>query len=126
MSAFPIVAAMHRVEPGGTLIVEEPEAHMEPMRQLRLVDEIVRAAQKRDISIVLTTHSDFVVNAILGMVHNEVIGPADLGLYYFQRRRESYTDVEKIPVTGSGEAEQDMFSEALDALAKGSVISDFP
>ena len=126
VSAFPIVAAMHRVEPGGTLIVEEPEAHMEPMRQLRLVDEIVRAAQKRDISIVLTTHSDFVVNAILGMVHNEVIGPADLGLYYFQRRRESYTDVEKIPVTGSGEAEQDMFSEALDALAKGSVISDCP
>ena len=126
VSAFPIVATMHRVEPGGTLIVEEPEAHMEPMRQLRLVDEIVRAAQKRDISIVLTTHSDFVVNAILGMVHNKAIGPADLGLYYFQRKRGSYTDVEKIPVTSSGEAEQDMFSEALDALAKGSVISDYP
>lgn len=126
VSAFPIVATMHRVEPGGTLIVEEPEAHMEPMRQLRLVNEIVRVAHKRDISIVLTTHSDFVVNAILGMVHNEVIDPADLGLYYFQRKRESYTNVEKIPVTRSGEAKQDMFSEALDALAKGSVISDYP
>ena len=126
VSAFPIVATMHRVEPGGTLIIEEPEAHMEPMRQLRLVNEIVRVAQKRDINLVLTTHSDFVVSAILGMVHNEVVDPADLGLYYFRRQRESYTDVERIPVTRSGEAELDMFTESLDALAKGSVISDYP
>ena len=126
VSAFPIVAAMHRVEPGGTLIIEEPEAHMEPMRQIRLVNEIVRVALIRDVNLVLTTHSDFVVSAILGMVHNEVIGPSDLGLYYFRRQRESYTDVERIPVTRSGEAELDMFSESLDALAKGSVILDYP
>ena len=126
VSAFPIVAAIHRVEPGGTLIIEEPEAHMEPMRQIRLVNEIVRVALRRDVNLVLTTHSDFVVSAILGMVHNEVIGPSDLGLYYFRRQRESYTDVERIPVTRSGEAELDMFSESLDALAKGSVISDYP
>ena len=126
VSAFPIVAAMHRVEPGGTLVIEEPEAHMEPMRQIRLVNEIVRVALRRDVNLVLTTHSDFVVSAILGMVHNEVIGPSDLGLYYFRRQRESYTDVERIPVTRSGEAELDMFSESLDALAKGSVISDYP
>ena len=126
VSAFPIVAAMHRVEPGGTLIIEEPEAHMEPMRQIRLVNEIVRVALRRDVNLVLTTHSDFVVSAILGMVHNEVIGPSDLGLYYFRRQRESYTDVERILVTRSGEAELDMFSESLDALAKGSVISDYP
>ena len=96
------------------------------MKQLRLVNEIVRVALKRDVNLVLTTHSDFVVSAILGMVHNEVIGPSDLGLYYFRRQRESYTDVERVPVTRSGEAELDMFSESLDALAKGSVISDYP
>lgn len=126
VSTFPIVATMHRVGPGGTLIIEEPEAHMEPMRQLRLVDEIVRVALERGINLVLTTHSDFVIHAILGMVHNAVIGPDDLGLYYFRRKRGSYTNVEKIPVNSAGEAEGELFDEALDALAKGSVISDYP
>ena len=126
VSAFPIVAAMHRVEPGGTLIIEEPEAHMEPMRQLRLVNEIVRVALRRDVNLVLTTHSDFVIHAVLGMIYNGVISPADLGLYYFQRKRGSYTSVKRIPVTDAGEAEQELFDEALDAISKGSVISDYP
>lgn len=126
VSTFPIVATMHRVEPGGTLTIEEPEAHMEPMRQLRLVNEIVHAALKRNINLVLTTHSDFVIHAILGMVHNAVITPADLGLYYFRRKHGSYTNVEKITVNSAGEAEQELFDEALDAIAKGSVISDYP
>ena len=126
VSTFPIVATMHRVEPGGTLVIEEPEAHMEPMRQLRLVNEIVRVALRRDVNLVLTTHSDFVIHAVLGMIYDGVISPADLGLYYFQRKRGSYTSVKRIPVTDAGEAEQELFNEALDAISKGSVISDYP
>lgn len=122
VSAFPIVATMYRIESGGTLIIEEPESHMEPIRQLRLVTEIVRVALKRNVNLVLTTHSDFVVHAILGLVHSGAIDTADLGMYYFRRKNGSYTSVEKIPVTSAGEAEQELFDEALDALGKGSVI----
>ena len=121
-AVLPIMVALNRVGPAGMLVVEEPEENVEPIRQLRLVDEIVRAALGRRISLVLTTHSDFVVHAVLGMVHSGAIDPADLGLYYFRRRRGSYTDVEQIPVNSAGEAEQELFDEALDALAKGSVI----
>ena len=121
-AVLPIMVALNRVGPAGMLVVEEPEENVEPIRQLRLVDEIVRASLGRRISLVLTTHSDFVVHAVLGMVHSGAIDPADLGLYYFRRRRGSYTDVERIPVNGAGEAEQELFDEALDALAKGSVI----
>ena len=122
VSTFPIVAAMYRIEGGGTLIVEEPESHMEPTRQMRLVSEVVRVALERKVSLVLTTHSDFVVHAVLGMVHDGVIDPADLGLYYFRRRQGEYTRVERIPVNRAGEAEMELFSEALDALAKGGAI----
>lgn len=121
-AVLPIMVALNRVAPAGLLVVEEPEESVEPIRQLRLVDEIVQAALGRRINLVLTTHSDFVVHAVLGMVHSGAIDPADLGLYYFRRRRGSYTDVERIPVNGAGEAEQELFDEALDALAKGSVI----
>ena len=126
VSAFPIVATMHRIESGGTLIIEEPETHMEPMRQLHLVNEIVRVALERNVNLVLTTHSDFVVHAILGLVHSGAIDTADLGMYYFRRKNGSYTSVEKIPVTSAGEAEQELFDEALDALAKGSVVFNPP
>ena len=122
VSALPVVAAVHRVDPGGTLVVEEPEAGTEAMGQLRLAGELVRAALRRDVRLVLATHSDFVVHALLGMVHNGDIDPGDLGLYYFRRERGSRTDVERVVVNRAGEAETDMFDEALDALAKGSVV----
>ena len=119
VSAFPIVAAMYNVGSGGTLIIEEPEAHIEPLRQLKIVSEIVRAALSRRVDLVLTTHSDYVVNGVLNMVHDEIISPDNLGMYYFRRKKGSFTSVEKIPVDKTGEAEQELFEEALDALAKG-------
>ena len=126
VSAFSIVAAMCRIESGGTLVIEEPETQMEPIGQLRLVAEIVRAALRRNVSLVLTTHSDFVVHAVLGLVHSGAVDAADLGMYYFRRKSGSYTSVERIPVSGAGEAEQELFDEALDALAKGSAVFSPP
>ena len=119
LSAFPVVAALHGVEPGGALAVEEVEAHMEPLGQTRFAIGMVRAALSRRVDLVLATHSDYVVNGVLNMVHDGAIGPDDLGLYYFRRKRGAFTRVERIAVDGTGEAEQELFEEALDALAKG-------
>lgn len=126
LSALLVAAAVRWAEPGGTLVMEDPEAHMEPMGQLRLVGELVRAALRRGVDLVLATHSDYVVFAVLGMVHDGVVGPADLGLYYFRRGRGSCTRVERVHVNRAGEAEVEQFEEALDALAKGSVIPAHP
>ena len=121
-SSFPIIAAAHGVEPGGMLIVEEPEADVDPLRQQRLVNEIVRVALARRVALVLVTHSDYVVNGALNLIHGGIASPDDLGLYYFRRRDGSFTQVERITVDETGEAEQELFEEALDALAKGGVI----
>ena len=125
-SALPVVLALSRLGPAGTLVVEDPEEHVEPIRQVKLVGEMVRAASARGISMVITTHSPFVANAILGLVTSGDVEPDDLGMYYFRRRRGSYTEVEKIPVNRAGEAEQELFDEAIDALAYGSVVPDAP
>ena len=126
LSALLVFAAVRWAEPGGTLVVEDPEAHMEPMGQLRLAGELVRAALRRGVDLVLATHSDYVVFAVLGMVHDGVVGPADLGLYYFRRGRGSCTSVEPVHVNRAGEAEGELFEEALGALAKGGVIPAHP
>lgn len=125
-SALPIMVAVNRLGPAGTLVVEEPEEHIEPIRQIKLVDEMVKAASARDVSMVITTHSPFVAHAVLGLVGNGTMKSGDLGMYYFRRRQGSYTDVEKIPVNRAGEAEQELFDEAIDALAYGSVVPNAP
>lgn len=126
LSALLVFAAVRWAEPGGMLVVEDPEAHMEPMGQLRLAGELVRAALRRGVDLVLATHSDYVVFTVLGMVHDGVVGPADLGLYYFRRGRGSCTRVERVQVNRAGEAEGELFEEALGALAKGGVIPAHP
>lgn len=119
LSALPVVAALHSVGPGGALAVEEPEAGIDPLGQLGFASGLVRAALSRRVDLVLATHSDYVVNGVLNMVHDGIIGPDDLGLYYFRRRKGAFTRVERIAVDRTGEAEQELFEEALDALAKG-------
>ena len=44
LSSFPVIECVGSVERGGLLIVEEPEAHLEPMRQLLLVEELAKAS----------------------------------------------------------------------------------
>ena len=116
VSTFPVVAALHKVEAGGALIIEEPEAHLEPLAQQRMIAALVRAAQAKNVSLVLTTHSEYVVYPLLSMVSGGELGHGDLGIYRFRRAAGSHTRVEEIPVSEAGEVDQELFEEAVDAL----------
>lgn len=118
-SVLPIVAGIHRVEAEGTCVIEEPEFHLEPQRQLVLVDEILRVANKRRVSMVVTTQSDFLVQKVLSLVSSGRLDRSDLGLYYLRRPADSLTRIEKLRVEKTGEAEQEMFTRAMDSLIEG-------
>ncbi len=105
VSSFPIVAGVHYVKTGGTLIIEEPEAHLEPARQLKLIEELVAIAKVKKIDLIFTTHSDYVIKKLLALVSRKKIKHTDLGLYSFNRS-DSLTQIEKIAVDKTGEAEQ--------------------
>ena len=116
MSLFPIIAAVHGIEPGGTVIIEEPEAHLEPLSQQKMIADLVRAAGSRDVRLVLTTHSEYVVYSLLSMVSHGDLDRAELGVYYFRLGQTSHTRIEKIDVTKDGEVDTELFRDALDAL----------
>ena len=118
VSSFPILVGMYYVEKGGTLIVEEPEAHLEPSKQLELIDILQTSADQRKIDLIFTTHSDYVIKKLLSMVSSKKIKHADLGLYYFDRVGSEFTTIREINVDKTGEAEQPLFSDALDTLVK--------
>ena len=118
VSSFPIIVGMHYIKRGGTLIIEEPEVHLEPARQLKLIGELVRVAEDKKIDLIFTTHSDYIVKKLLTLVSKKKIKHTDLGLYYFNRTPTSLTQIKEIPVDNTGEAEQVLFDEAMDTLVE--------
>lgn len=118
LASAPLLSGLHYVKRGGSLIIEGPEAHIEPSTQLALTGEIVATAMSKNVRLLLTTHSDYVIKKILALVAGKKIKASDVGLYYFRRNKESYTSIERIPVDPVGAADQEIFREALDSLVE--------
>lgn len=118
VSAFPIIAGMHYVEQNGTLIIEEPEAHLEPSKQLRLLEILQDISYDKNVNLIFTTHSDYIVKKLLALVNKRKIKHSDLNLYYFNRPdgNDTVTTIKHIEVSENGDAEQPIFDEAIDDL----------
>ena len=50
----------HVVQPGDTLIIEEPESHLHPTAQVEFT-RLLAAATKAGIRVIMTTHSEWVL-----------------------------------------------------------------
>jgi len=65
----PIVLYLRQVvEAGDVLIIEEPESHLHPAMQVELVRQLA-AVVKSGVRIILTTHSEWVLEALANLVH---------------------------------------------------------
>ncbi len=120
VAAFPIIVGMHYVKPKGTLIVEEPEVHLEPSKQLKLLETLQDMAYSKNVNLIFTTHSDYVVRKLLALVSRQKIKHSDLNLYYFERIDGATTTIKHLKVDKNGESKQPTFEKAIDQL-----ISEF-
>ena len=57
----------HVVDPGDTLIIEEPESHLHPAMQVEFI-RLLAAAVKAGIRIIITTHSEWVLEELANLV----------------------------------------------------------
>lgn len=116
ISMFIILLGLSNVEYGGTLIVEEPELNLDPLKQLNLIDVLVKSAKERDISLIFNTHSDGIISKLLSLVSSKQIKRTDLGMYYFDRDATGFTTIREIRVDKDGTAEQPLSMLATDKL----------
>ncbi len=58
----------HVVRPGEVLIIEEPESHMHPAMQVEFIRHLA-AAVRAGARIMITTHSEWVLDALANLVH---------------------------------------------------------
>ena len=57
----------HVVQPGDTLIIEEPESHLHPTMQVELT-RLLAAAVKAGIRIIITTHSEWILEELANLL----------------------------------------------------------
>ena len=115
LSSFPVMLGISHVKNGGHLIVEEPETGLDPLNQLKLVDQLVDVQKQRKINLHFATHDDRIIGKLLSFVSQKKIKSSDIGLYYFNRT-ENGTVITKMPVDKDGTAEQPIFDHAMDSL----------
>ena len=64
----------HVIEPGNVLIIEEPEAHLHPAMQVKLIRQL-SALVDTDVRVVVTTHSEWVIEELTNITHKSALSP---------------------------------------------------
>lgn len=118
----------HVVQPGDTLIIEEPEAHLHPAKQvefMRALAAVVRAG----IRVIMTTHSEWVLEELANLVRASALSdadkksmgqdgvslqPQDVGAWLFQaKQRPKGSVVQEIPM----ESDSNLYPAGYDDVA---------
>lgn len=78
------------------IIVENPEAHLHPSAQARVMNELINTTKERDIQLIVETHSDHVLNTVLRAVKEEKITNDDLQVLFFSNKEDEHGNKEAI------------------------------
>lgn len=111
----PIVLYLrHRVVPGNVLIIEEPEAHLHPAMQVKLIRQLAHLVN-RGIRVIFTSHSEWILDALVNIVEHSKrpgvkggpddvsINPDWIGVWLFEpKKRPKGSIVRKIDIDISG------------------------
>jgi len=102
--ALHVVTALLSAQPGGLLIIENPESHIHPRGQAELGKLIALVAQN-DVQLVIETHSDHIVNGIrVGIKEKPVLEGRSI-LFYFEKvvtNNEQYSKITNIEIDKNG------------------------
>ncbi len=95
--------AMSRARERSLVIIEEPEIHKNPVLVSTVVEDVVKAVKEKDLTVVITTHSELVPLTLCKCVRDGMIDVSDVSVYYLERSIESpWTKVRRLEIDKSG------------------------
>lgn len=77
-----VVVALLVSEPGGIVVIENPEAHIHPSAQSALM-ELVAMAVRGGVQVIIETHSDHIVFGSLVNMKRGILGSDDVRILHF-------------------------------------------
>jgi len=86
------------------MVVEEPEIHKNPLKVMEYVQRLVKVIEEKDVTVVMTTHSDLVVLTLAKLVAQRRLRAEDVKVYYFTR--EPWTRAEEVKIFPDGTVEK--------------------
>lgn len=100
---LPVIVASLLAKKGSMLILENPEAHLHPAAQSRLMDLIIKLAMEKNLQVVVETHSDHVVNDLrIARKNGEIERTDALILFVDHDSKTMQTIVEEIECDKNG------------------------
>lgn len=85
---LPVIYQILSATPDSTIIIENPEAHLYPGAQSRLVEWIVSESNKKHLQIILETHSDHIINGLRIAVKKGKLNRKDVSIQFVDRRSD--------------------------------------
>ena len=79
---LPVLTLLYYVEPGATVILEQPEIHLHPLAQAGLADVLVNVANHRRVQIIVESHSEHLLMRLQRRIAEREIS-SDLVKLYF-------------------------------------------
>ncbi len=87
---LPVLVALHAAKPRQLVYVEQPETHLHPRAQFALA-QVLAAAAKRGVRVVVETHSSMLMLGVQTLVAEGSLEPEKVKLHWFQRERGGRT-----------------------------------
>ncbi len=119
ISALVIAALSCKV--GDTLIVENPEIHLHPRAQSRMMEFIAYLCD-RGLQVILETHSDHIYNGMRKCIKKNLLDRKKIAAYYFELDERMQTKIHHIAFNEQGAEKNhpygmfDQFDDDLDEL----------
>lgn len=85
---LPVLVAGLHAPPLSTIILEQPEIHINPSIQARLMDYILTLSRYEKKQFIIETHSEHLLNRVRTWIAREEIKNSDVAIYYVYPDRE--------------------------------------
>lgn len=91
-----LLAAVALAPDGSYIIVENPEAHLHPSAQARVMNVLIKTATERNIQLIVETHSDHVLNTSLRAVNDCRLNRDDFEILFFSNAMDENGAIEAV------------------------------
>lgn len=79
---LPVLVLCFYVPRGSVVVLEQPEIHLHPAVQAALADVFIDAVQKRDVQIIVESHSEYLLQRLQRRIAEEVAPHDGTSLYF--------------------------------------------